>query len=114
MNVRIDTPNVLTYSLLAIENVTVTSSPFGFSVLLERLDHVPHSNMVDITNMVMSEIGQPMHVFDADTIVGTISVRQAKKGESMEALDGKIYELDESIMVIADEEKILAIAGIIG
>ncbi len=114
VNVRIDTPNVLTYSLLAIENVTVTSSPFGFSVLLERLDHVPHSNMVDITNMVMSEIGQPMHVFDADTIVGTISVRQAKKGESMEALDGKIYELDESIMVIADEEKILAIAGIIG
>lgn len=62
----------------------------------------------------MMELGQPMHAFDADTIEGNVIVRQAKDGESLTALDGKTYELTKEDIIIADNQKVLAIAGIMG
>lgn len=64
--------------------------------------------------MVMTELGQPMHVFDADTIVGDITLRMAKKGELFTGLDGKEYTLSEQDLIIVDEKQILALAGIMG
>ncbi len=82
----------------------------------------PINNIVDIMNYVMLDIGQPLHAFDADTIdndeqkhkVKNISVRLAKSGEEMKALDNKTYILTENMLVIASEEKALAVAGVIG
>lgn len=62
----------------------------------------------------MTEIGQPMHVFDADTIAGNITLRMAKKGEIFAGLDGKEYTLTPDDLVIVDEKQILALAGIMG
>lgn len=67
-----------------------------------------------MTNVVMTEIGQPMHVFDADTIVGGITLRMAKKGENFLGLDDKTYVLTEDDLVIVDEKQVLALAGIMG
>lgn len=70
--------------------------------------------MVDISNYSLYLLGQPIHCFDADTISGKIIVRYAKDGETFEALNDKSYELNETDIIIADEEKVLALAGIIG
>ena len=73
------------------------------------------NNIVDMANYVMLETGQPLHAFDAEKIAGgKIIVRKAKKGEKISALDGKKYELDKNILVIADQKETLAIAGIKG
>ncbi len=69
---------------------------------------------VDITNYVMIELGQPMHAFDLDVLKGGIQVRMAGIGEKMTLLDGKVIEATENTLVIADEEKALALAGIMG
>jgi phenylalanyl-tRNA synthetase beta chain len=61
-------------------------------------------DFVDITNLIMTELGQPMHVFDKDKLVGNIRVRQAKNGETIIALNGTTYTLTEDDMVIADEK----------
>ena len=81
--------------------------------MLERSGLSPKNNLVDITNSIMTELGQPMHVFDRDTISGNISVRMGKQGEKFIALDDKEYTLTDMDIVIADDEKILALAGII-
>ena len=72
------------------------------------------SPIVDILNYVMIEVGQPMHAFDAEKVKGDIIVRKAKKGEKIITIDGGEYKLSSSDTVIADEEKLLAIAGIKG
>ncbi|MDD3120502.1 MAG: phenylalanine--tRNA ligase subunit beta, partial [Candidatus Gracilibacteria bacterium] len=71
-------------------------------------------DIVDITNWLLVEFGQPTHAFDADKIEGSITVRQALNGEKINALNGDTYELKDSDIVIADDKKILAIAGIMG
>ncbi len=81
--------------------------------MLERSGLSPKNNLVDITNNIMTELGQPMHVFDRDMISGNISVRMGKSGEKFIALDDKEYTLTDMDIVIADDEKILALAGII-
>ena len=73
-----------------------------------------HGILPDITNIVLNELGQPSHVFDADTIRGTIVARMARAGETVLALDNQTYTLTTEDLVIADDEKILAIAGVIG
>lgn len=70
--------------------------------------------VVDITNYVMLELGQPMHAFDLATLEGGIQVRFAKKGEKITLLDGKCIELDDESLLIADHAKILAMAGVMG
>lgn len=115
MDVQIQTPKVLAYHLLAFQNVSVQKSAFnGISLLLNRSGITPKYNLVDITNFIMTELGQPLHVFDTDKIEGNICVREAKTGEKILALDGKEYLLESGDIVIADGAKVLAIAGIIG
>ena len=70
--------------------------------------------VVDITNFVMLEMGQPMHAFDADKLSGGISVRRAKAGESLRLLDGKEVDLKESTLAICDEARVIAMAGVMG
>ena len=70
--------------------------------------------VVDITNYVMLELGQPMHAFDLDTLEGGIQVRFAEKNEKITLLDGKCIELDENALLIADKSRALALAGIMG
>ena len=74
----------------------------------------PINNIVDITNYVMLETGQPIHAFDLDKVGKKIIVRRARKGEKMKALDDKTYKLDGDILVIADQKRPIAIAGIKG
>lgn len=70
--------------------------------------------VVDVTNFVMLELGQPMHAFDADTLQQGLIIRQAKSGESLTLLDGNSINLTEDVLIIADDEKPLALAGIFG
>jgi phenylalanyl-tRNA synthetase beta chain len=102
------------YSALVIENVTVQPSPLWLQYRLEAIGLNPISNVVDITNWIMSEIAQPMHAFDADKLQGDIRVRSAKPGETMAALNGETYELNASNLVIADDGGAIALAGVIG
>ncbi len=98
-----------------IENVQIASSP---STIKDRLNSIGSrliNNVVDVTNFCLMEIGQPLHAFDYDKLVGgKIIVRRAKKGEKIITIDGVTRELDESILVIADDVKPVAIAGIMG
>ena len=110
----IETENCKRYMLLRLENANVSSSVKEVLEKLRLSGARGLNNIVDITNLVMLEYGQPLHAFDADKIKGNITVRQAKNGETIKALDGEVYELTEEIMVIADEEGPVAIAGIIG
>jgi phenylalanyl-tRNA synthetase beta chain len=103
------------YSALVFENVTVKPSPLWLQYKLESLGLNPISNIVDVTNYVMAEIAQPMHAFDGDKLAGSkISVRRARNGELVEALNSESYVLDERDLVIADGKGAVAIAGIIG
>lgn len=99
---------------LLIHDVTVAPNTADRACRLENLGVKSLSNIVDITNWVMLEFGQPMHVFDADKIKGELTIRQAKKGEKLMALDGNEYALTEEDMVVADERQALSIGGIMG
>jgi len=114
LNVKIDSPNVLAYHLVKLDNVSASAPHFGLKSLLQRSGLASKFDLVDITNIVITELGQPMHVFDADKITGNICVRQARDGEEIEALNGEKYTLKSSDIVIADDAQVLAIAGIIG
>lgn len=104
----------LRYTASIIKDVKVTESPKSMKERLEVCGINSINNIVDITNYTMLETGQPMHAFDYDKIVGGITIRRAKKGEKISLLGEKEYLLDESILVIADDEAPLAIAGIKG
>lgn len=116
LNVVIDAKDACSrYIGTRMEGVKVGPSPWWLKRRLLSAGIRPINNLVDITNYVMYETGQPMHVFDADKLAGnTIHVRYAKQGEKMMALDGKTYVLPDSVLVIADEEKPVAIAGVMG
>jgi phenylalanyl-tRNA synthetase beta chain len=103
------------YSALVFENVRVEPSPLWLQARLEAIGLNPISNVVDATNYVMAEIGQPMHAFDADRLRGnTIYVRPAKECEEFLALNGERYVLSPANLVIADAGGAVALAGIIG
>jgi phenylalanyl-tRNA synthetase beta chain len=114
LSTKIETKNCLSYHLMKMEGIIVGKSPFGVSLMMERAWLGPKMDIVDITNLIMTELGQPMHAFDADKIVGDISVRMAKKWEKIVALNGSEYELTEQDMIIADESRPVAIAWVIG
>ena len=103
------------YSALTFENITVQPSPLWMQYRLESIGLNSISNMVDVTNYIMSEISEPMHAFDRDTLNGdTIIVRPASDGEFLTALNGETYRLDTSNLVIADTKGPVAIGGVIG
>jgi phenylalanyl-tRNA synthetase beta chain len=103
------------YNVTLIKNTEIKVSDAKITRRLSALDLRPVNSVVDITNYFLLGWGQPLHAFDYDKIEGRkIIVRYAKKGEKLSALDGKEYQLDPSILVIADAKKPIAIAGLIG
>ncbi len=103
------------YTARLIRNVLIQTSPVDIQKKLSLVDLRPINSAVDVTNFVLFEMGQPLHAFDFDKIVGgKIIVRFAKLGEKFLALDGVEYTLDEKTLVIADAEKPIAMAGVIG
>ena len=98
-----------------IENIDVTRPcPLWMTERLRRSGIRSIDAVVDITNYVMIELGQPMHAFDREQLVGAIDVRMARNGEELVLLDGKKLTLTEDVLVIADQEAPLALAGIMG
>ncbi len=97
-----------------IEHVKVESSPDWLKNTLEVLDQKSINTIVDLTNYVMIETGQPLHAFDADKVEGNITVRKAKEGEEITLLDGKTLTLSNEMLVIADDVGPLALAGVKG
>lgn len=103
------------YSALVFDNVTVQPSPLWLQYRLQSIGLNPINNIVDVTNFLLAELPQPTHAFDASTLDGdTIFVRRAKPGESLHALNGETYSLDEQALVIADAKGPVAVAGVIG
>jgi phenylalanyl-tRNA synthetase beta chain len=97
-----------------IKNIKITSAPTFMEVRLKKVGLNSINNVVDITNYVLIEVGQPLHTFDLDKIKEKIIVRKGKDGESIKLLDGRIINIESSVLVICDVEKALAIAGIMG
>lgn len=114
LTISVETPRCLAYNAVRMEGISVGRSPFGMSLMMNRAGLAPKMDLVDITNCLLTEFGQPMHVFDADKVSGNITVRLAKSGEKLLALNGEIYELTAEDMVIADTNWPIALAGIIG
>ena len=103
------------YQAVVMTDVKVDSSPLWVQQRLLSAGLRPINNLVDITNYILLEFGQPMHVFDYEKLQGQeIIVRQAKKGEKILALDGKTYELNPENLVIADSKNPVAVAGVMG
>jgi phenylalanyl-tRNA synthetase beta chain len=102
------------YSVRRIRGVKVAASPEWLARRLEAVGLRPINNIVDVTNYVMMELGQPLHAFDAAKLSGGIVVRRATQGERFLALDGRDYELRASDLVIADSARPVAIAGVMG
>jgi phenylalanyl-tRNA synthetase beta chain len=102
------------YSALSISNVRVGPSPEWLSRRLTAVGLRPINNIVDVTNYVMLEMGQPLHAFDADRLDGDLRVRMARSGEEFVALDGKTYPLTPQHLVIADAKRAVAIGGVMG
>ncbi len=103
------------YGVRLLEDVTVGDSPAWLKAKLEAIGLRPINSVVDITNYVLHDIGQPLHAFDADKLSGSkIIVRRSKNGEKLLALDHKTYTLPEGLLVIADGEKPVALAGVMG
>lgn len=103
------------YSARLMRGVKVAPSPSWMQRRLKTLGIRPINNVVDITNYVLMECGQPLHAFDFDKLDGKrIVVRRAAKGEKMTAIDQRVYELTPDMCVIADASKPVAIAGVMG
>jgi len=104
----------LYYSCRIIRNIENIFSTSEFVKKISKLGFKSSFLPVDISNFVMAETGQPIHIFDLDTLEGEIIVRRGRKGEKITGLDGKEYEVNPEVLVIADSKKAVAIAGIIG
>src|ERR1700754_616451 len=102
------------FGLRLVRGVKNGPSPDWLQRRLTAIGLRPINALVDITNFVTFDRGRPLHVFDAAKVHGNLTVRRAKNGEKLLALDGKLYTLDETICVIADEKGVESLSGIMG
>ncbi|HAF11869.1 MAG TPA: phenylalanine--tRNA ligase subunit beta [Chloroflexi bacterium] len=116
LDVRIEDPEACPrFGAAYLENVTIGPSPKWMQQRLTAAGMRPIHNAVDITNYVMLELGQPLHAYDADRLRGhALVARRARSGESLRTLDGVERILSPDLLVIADDERSLGIAGILG
>ncbi len=122
VNIEIKAPELCSrYSAMLIRNLKIEESSFWIRQRLLRVGMRPINNVVDITNYVMLELGQPLHAFDYDKLIKRangnipeITIRRAKKNESLLTLDGEERKLDPEMLMIADSVGVIAIAGIMG
>lgn len=116
LSVTVESPSLCPHYMAGmVKNVKIASSPRWMRERLRACGVRPINNLVDITNYVMLEYGQPMHAFDAKHVAGgKIVVRNAKKGEEITTLDGMARKLSEEMLIIADAEKPIAVAGVMG
>lgn len=111
----VESPNCALYNAFSIRGVKIAPSPEWMQRDLLAVGLRPINNVVDITNWVLMELGSPLHAFDAAKIGGNaIVVRQAREGEKIRLLDGKDYALSPEMCLIADAEKPLVVAGVMG
>ncbi len=102
------------YTSLEIENFKIDQAPFIVRYRLSQVDTRIINNVVDLTNYVLYDIGQPLHAFDRDKLYGEISVRKAKKNESITTLDNQKRVLSNDDLIITDNDKPIALAGVMG
>ena len=102
------------YGSVEIENFNVTNSSFEMRYRLTQVGTRIINNVVDITNYILYDIGQPLHAFDRDKLFGTISVRKANNNEKITTLDSQVRKLDSNDLVITDNDKPIALAGVMG
>jgi phenylalanyl-tRNA synthetase beta chain len=115
VRVVIDAADLCPRYAAAVADVHTGPSPAWMAVRLQAAGIRPISNVVDITNYVNLELGQPMHAFDAATLSGAeLRVRRAKPGETLRTLDGVDRTLDPDMLVIADRDRAQAVAGVMG
>lgn len=116
LSVEINAPDLCErYAAKVVKNVKIAPSPLWLRMRLRAAGVRPINNIVDITNYVMLEYGQPMHAFDYSCLDGSaINVRRAQDGEIFKSLDDKDHTLDSSMLVIADSKKAVALAGVMG
>ncbi len=116
LDIKIEAPDLCyRYAAKVVKNVRIAPSPMWLRMRLHAAGVRPINNIVDITNYVMLEYGQPMHAFDYTSLDGSaIRVRRANNGEQFKSLDEIDHTLDSSMLVIADEKKACALAGVMG
>ncbi len=116
ISVKVQDPDLCPrYCARVCTNIKIAPSPKWMQRRLAASGIRPINNLVDITNYVMEEYGQPMHAYDLSTIAGKqIIVRRAKDGDEFETLDGQMRKLDKDVLMICDAEKEIGIAGIMG
>jgi phenylalanyl-tRNA synthetase beta chain len=102
------------FALRLVRGVKNGPSPDWLQRRLTAIGLRPINALVDITNFITFDRGRPLHVFDAAKVHGHLTVRRARGGESLVALDGKLYTLDDTICVIADEKDVESLSGIMG
>lgn len=115
-SVAVEAPDLCPrFTARVVSGVTVRESPWWLRKRLETLGVRPISNVVDVTNYVMFECGQPLHAYDLDALAGRrLVVRRARAGETLTAINNKAYELAPAMLVIADAERPVGLAGVMG
>ena len=114
ISLRVDTDNCTMFLAKKVENVKIKESPAFIKNRLMACGIRPINNVVDISNYVMLELGQPLHFYDADNLGNTIVVRMANEKEKLVTLDNQERILDENDIVIATNEKAVGLAGVMG
>ncbi len=115
VKVQIDAPELCpAFALRLVRGVKNGPSPEWLQKRLTAIGLRPINALVDITNFITFDRGRPLHVFDAKKVKGNLTVRRANNSETLLALDGRTYELDQGMCVIADERAVESLAGIMG